>query len=136
MRRLKVLPAMQCDVGCGECCGVVPVTQEEYRKILHVAKSKGIVPIHQGVTCPFYQKGTCSVYDARPLSCRMFGHVEAMTCPRGYNTNIPEADVRRMIMANGEPKRVLHDVLIDYGLATAADVEKEILDYYGEPGDA
>lgn len=26
MKKLKVLPPMKCDVGCGDCCGIVPVT--------------------------------------------------------------------------------------------------------------
>lgn len=117
MRKLKVIPSMQCDVGCGECCGPAPATEAEYRKVLHVVRAKGIVPIKQGVTCPFYQEGTCAIYDARPLSCRLFGHVKGMDCPHGYNTNIPEKDAMRMILSRGEAKRVLHEALIEFGLA-------------------
>jgi hypothetical protein len=33
MKKLKVLPSMQCDTGCGECCGIVPVTVTEFATI-------------------------------------------------------------------------------------------------------
>jgi uncharacterized protein len=133
MRRLKVLPEMECEVGCGECCGIVPVTEQEYRKVLHVAKAKGIVPKLQGATCPYYQEGTCSVYDARPFACRLFGHVEEMTCFRGHNVNIPEEDAERMVAGRDQPKRLLHEVLIEQGLASSleelmAEAVKDIKD--------
>ena len=125
-KKLKVLPPMKCDKGCGDCCGVAPTTEAEYRKILHVIRAKGIVPKRQGATCPLYQEGTCQVYDARPLACRLFGHHEALGCSRGYNTNIPEKDVRRMIFANGKAERVTHEVLIEFGIVKT--LEEAVLD--------
>jgi Fe-S-cluster containining protein len=116
MKKLKVLPTMRCDQGCGDCCGIAPATEAEYRKVMWVAKQKGIVPLRQGHTCPFYQHDTCQVYDARPLACRLFGHVVGMECSRGYNTNIDPQDANRLIRANGMPNRVLHEALIDAGI--------------------
>ena len=28
------------------------------------------------------------MYEARPFSCRMFGHCTSMVCPHGYNRNV------------------------------------------------
>ncbi|MFI5296665.1 MAG: YkgJ family cysteine cluster protein [Polyangiales bacterium] len=115
-RKLDMLPAMKCDAGCGACCGPAPASEAEYQKVLHVARSKGIVPKRQGVTCPFFQGGTCQVYDARPFACRLFGHVEGMTCERGHNVNITPRDEYRLRLRHGDPKRVLHEALVDMGI--------------------
>jgi Fe-S-cluster containining protein len=114
--KLKMLPPMKCDRGCGGCCGIAPATEAEYQKVISVARAKKLVPLHQGITCPFYQDGACQVYDARPFICRLFGHSEKLECDRGYNTNVPEKDVHRMTMAHGKPTRVLHEALLEFGV--------------------
>ena len=115
-RKLKVLPPMACESNCGDCCGIAPATEAEYRKVLHVAKAKGITPKRQGLKCPFFQEGTCQVYDARPFACRLFGHVDRMVCTRGHNVNISPRDEYAMVMKYGPPTRVLHEALIDAGI--------------------
>jgi len=102
---------MKCDPSCGECCGIAPTTDSEYRRIEAFVVKHGVEVCDQGVTCPFYQKGRCAVYPVRPLSCRLFGHSEGMPCPHGYNTNIPERKVRRAIERGGGASRVLHELL-------------------------
>ncbi len=114
--KLKMLPPMQCDVGCGQCCGIVPVTKQEYEKVVFVARAKGIVPVSQGITCPFYQKGVCSVYDARPLVCKLFGHQASMECVHGYNTNVPESVGDKAVRQNGVTSRFLHEALVEFGV--------------------
>ncbi len=118
--KLQMLPSMQCDEGCGECCGIVPVTETEFRRIERYAKENGIMPVEQEEwgTCPMYQDGKCSVYPVRPLICRVFGHAEDLPCPRGYNTNVPQEEVNRMILANGQSSRIIHEMLpgFDEGL--------------------
>jgi len=121
MKKLKLLPQMKCDTGCGECCGVAPANEQEYRRALAVARSKKLVLKRQGPTCPFYQEGTCQIYDARPFACRLFGHVRGMRCPRGYNTNIQDHEAARMVIQNGVPTRVLHEVLVELGLAATLE---------------
>jgi Fe-S-cluster containining protein len=93
VKKLKVIPSMHCDAGCGECCGIVPAE-------------------HSDGTCPFYQNGGCAIYPVRPLVCRLFGHSgdPLMTCPRGYNVNVAERDVVRMLIANGKTTHVLHEL--------------------------
>jgi Fe-S-cluster containining protein len=105
------LPVMRCDSGCGDCCGLAPVTDQEYKHVVEYAQQNGITPLEQGVTCPFYQKGTCQVYPVRPLVCRIFGHTEKLPCSRGYNTNLPDRKIQKMVRHNGQTTRMLHEVL-------------------------
>ena len=90
------LPVMQCDPGCGECCGPVLCHEWEYQRVESYAKKHGLTPISQGSTCPWYQNGTCAVYPVRPFACRAFGHFQRLTCCRGYNTNVSRSEERRM----------------------------------------
>lgn len=121
MKKLKLLPGMRCDTGCGDCCGFAPCTEQEYRKVLWVAKCQGVTPKLQGQVCPYYQGDRCQVYEARPLACRLFGHQRAMRCSRGYNTNVSDEQGQRMVLANGKPTRLLHEALIDAGLVANLD---------------
>lgn len=108
---------MRCDAGCGECCGIAPATRTELARVVRFAKQCSIQPVEQGVTCPWYQGGSCAVYPVRPLSCRLFGHSAKLRCPHGYNVDVPERDIVRMVRANGECRYVLHDALSEFDLA-------------------
>jgi len=71
-----------CARGCGHCCHVsVPITQFEAR---YMGENLGIKPVElkQSVKhelseygshtpCPFLANGECSIYEFRPLTCRM-----------------------------------------------------------------
>lgn len=98
-RRLPIakpeFPPMRCDDGSGECCGPAPATQAELDRVVEYVIKNKLTPKDQGLTCPLYLNGRCSVYEVRPLVCRAFGHVDGMNCARGYNTNIP---------SNGQPE--------------------------------
>lgn len=63
-------PSVTCLRGCTACCGPVPVSEEE-RVILGLKKH------HTGWTemckCRFASPSGCTVYDKRPLTCRLFG---------------------------------------------------------------
>jgi hypothetical protein len=114
MRKLKVLPSMRCDDGCGECCGLVPATETEFQRVKRYIKEQGITPVeYNDGRCPLYQDGKCTVYPVRPLICQLFGHSEhpMMQCIHGYNVNIPEREVQRMVAANGMATHTLHDLL-------------------------
>jgi len=106
---------MQCDDDCGECCGPVMVTETEFQRVARFVKEHGIVPVDnpKELTCPLFIDGKCSVYSVRPMICKAYGHadMETLTCPRGYNTNVPREQVDRMLRSNGEPTRFLHDLI-------------------------
>lgn len=108
---------MHCDTHCGECCGVVPATETEFRAIERFIAEHGITPsAPTDGTCPLYQNGGCAIYPVRPLLCRLYGHTAdpLMTCPRGYNVNIPERDAVRMLRANGTTTHLLHELAPNY----------------------
>lgn len=122
---LAVFPPMRCDDNCGRCCGVVPCLESEYMAVVDYAAAHGIKPLDQGITCPWYQGGKCSVYPVRPLLCRVYGHAAepALTCPLGYNVNsiTPEAAKRLMRRAGyHKATKLLHNVLPEFAEDTPA----------------
>lgn len=113
-RKLPILPPMRCDAGCGACCGPVPVTEAELSAVRrHMARYR-VPAVDRGkLTCPFFD-GQCTIYEARPTLCRLFGHTAGLRCSRGYNTNaLPDATVRRALYRQGQATTTLHS-LIDY----------------------
>jgi Fe-S-cluster containining protein len=53
-----------CPKGCADCCGMVPFSRYEASRVpQRVAK---------GTTCPYLENGRCSVYESRPILCRIF----------------------------------------------------------------
>ncbi len=83
------------DVGCkGLCedsCGPIGASPVELRMLAW----RGVVPgdpmealeayLDGGPveSCPALVDGRCSVYEIRPLVCRLWGSVEEMPCPHG-----------------------------------------------------
>lgn len=118
MKKLPLFPAMTCVPSCTECCGLIPCTEAEYKKVAHVVRAKGIIPRAQGLTCPLAQEGKCTVYDARPNICRVFGHSERLVCPEGRNANGDEKAIQQFVMKGGLPTRLLHELLVDAGTIT------------------
>ena len=104
---------MKCDVGCGDCCGPVPVSLKRFKQIHAYVRENGIRPKEQGETCPLYLDGKCSVYAVRPGICSAFGHSESLQCSRGHNVNVEEALVQRVALSDGPPERLLHELLDD-----------------------
>ena len=77
-------------LNCGECCGPVPITMQEFTRIrakvmsLKVAERKRIKAQKRGLLeCPLRDKENkcCLVYEIRPWICRQYGHVPGMVCP-------------------------------------------------------
>ena len=106
------LPVMQCDPGCDQCCGPALCTESEYQTIVAYVAEHSITPIEQGVMCPMFQGGRCAIYPVRPMICRVFGHLERLHCPRGYNRNIPSSRERK-IFDGYKPTRCVHELLGD-----------------------
>ncbi|MFA4971564.1 MAG: YkgJ family cysteine cluster protein [bacterium] len=122
MKKLKVLPPMTCDPGCGDCCGIVPVTETEFQRVARYAREHAVEPLRQRITCPWFQQGSCAVYPARPLPCRLFGHTPGLACPRGHSAFVWEREIQRMMRANGKPVKLLHDVFPDFRNGMALDM--------------
>lgn len=94
---MEILPCQGCR---GLCCGPVPITQLEYKKIKKKIKS---MPnkIREELrnqerykgTCIFFDmnRDQCGIYSVRPKVCRMFGHYKGLACFRK-----PEAAVKEI----------------------------------------
>lgn len=121
------LPVMQCDSNCGECCGPVLCSEEEYQAVAsHIRKHKITAHRNGPDRCPFYQNGTCAVYEVRPLPCRLFGHIEGMTCCKGYNVNISKKQERRLMASYTAERgmRALHEIA--YGSQAFAMLARQL----------
>lgn len=72
----------ECD-GCGQCCGPVAITHDEYWAIKDYCSAKGIVWANRGLfVCGFLDEDNrCRIYEARPLLCRMYGITKELPCP-------------------------------------------------------
>lgn len=75
------IPTFTCIPGCNECCGVVPFTESEWALLTPEEQAKPLV----SARCQFATETGCSIYERRPLLCRLFGTVndQKMTCWKG-----------------------------------------------------
>ena len=76
------IPSFHCKEGCVRCCDnwVQCAPEEEQRcgKFEFCDRN-----------CPKLTDGGCSVYEDRPLICRLFASSEIMPCPYGYGPENP-----------------------------------------------
>lgn len=98
--------------GCrGMCCGPVPITEQELKKIKKKIKA---MPKKMSLdlknqqrlygTCIFYDEinDRCGIHSARPSICRAFGHYKNLVCFRK-----PTVSVRKNYIANELPIGIL-----------------------------
>lgn len=85
------IPEFDCKPGCFECCGPVPCHDWELEKLGvetgEFIAAKNLKVIEPG-KCQFIKDGKCSVYERRPLMCRLFGTIEDLQCPYGMRPDI------------------------------------------------
>jgi Fe-S-cluster containining protein len=104
--------AVECKKGCAWCChqAVFAVTHEflhlnEYVQgklspeqqdnILKKAREKAGLTLNKSVeeqlqvraACPFLDSGSCQVYEARPMACRIYLSASAASCKKEYDQN-------------------------------------------------
>lgn len=83
-RLRKAIPVMNCKSGCHDCCGPIMFSKWERNR---VPKLKVSV-----VDCPYLKNDGCSIYDERPIICRLFGatvEVPQIMCPHGCKPSKP-----------------------------------------------
>jgi len=75
--RLRI-PKMNCRAGCSECCGPVVFSKWEWAQVKEKRTASSL-------DCPYIENGQCSIYEDRPIICRLFGVSEAplLQCPYG-----------------------------------------------------
>jgi hypothetical protein len=92
-RLYQKIPTFTCRPGCGDCCGIVPFSPEEFARVRdrlpvgsEVLEADGnSYPVRSGsATCAFFDRG-CTVYADRPFMCRLFGTARdaRLKCPHG-----------------------------------------------------
>lgn len=75
------LPYMECKGLCQKLCGPILMARGELERIeAHVGE---IPRMGESLVCPLLRNGRCTVYDIRPLICRLWGLVRKMRCPYG-----------------------------------------------------
>lgn len=75
------LPTIACQGKCAQSCGPVMMSRVEWQS---VCRAGGERTVDLGVlTCPYLEQERCSVYEVRPMLCRLWGVVEEMPCPWG-----------------------------------------------------
>lgn len=76
------LPTIDC---CGKCvasCGPIVMAGIEATQLEgHTGQRLGVVD--DTMTCPLLKGGRCTVYEVRPLICRLYGVVWGMRCEHG-----------------------------------------------------
>lgn len=104
------IPEFKCVEGCSDCCGPVPMTRLEWLRLVKLTgqndkqlESKFYEGFRAGLSadesyyhaharCALLDKATnkCTVYEARPAICQLFGDVEheRMVCPHGRRPEV------------------------------------------------
>lgn len=76
------IPTIDCKGLCAESCGPISVSPDEWRRMKETGgKEPGVNP--KTFVCNMLKDGRCSIYQARPAICRLFGVVEDLRCPHG-----------------------------------------------------
>lgn len=85
------LPTIDCRGLCQASCGPVvqgrSMTEQELLRLQDAGGEKRGRQRRAPMTCPYLtaedETGRCSVYEARPIVCRLWGVVAEMPCPHG-----------------------------------------------------
>jgi Fe-S-cluster containining protein len=76
------LPTIACRGLCSDSCGPAPASIRERDRMERASGQRFTCGV--GATCSMLDEHRrCSVYELRPLVCRMWGVMESMRCPYG-----------------------------------------------------
>jgi hypothetical protein len=79
--RLQI-PSFACVPGCHDCCGPVTASSEEMSRLPVKSAAEHDAALAE-YNCVHLGPQGCTVYDQRPLICRLFGTTPSLPCPRG-----------------------------------------------------
>lgn len=85
-RIYRAIPTVECKGLCAEACGPIQMSPQEHQRIMDrgVDIPDGFDLLANGKSvCPALKDNRCTVYEDRPLICRLWGAVESMPCPFG-----------------------------------------------------
>jgi hypothetical protein len=78
----RQIPEFACIPGCHDCCGPVLASSAEMARLPEVSEAQREKALPNW-DCAHLAEHGCSVYEERPLICRMFGTTPRLPCPHG-----------------------------------------------------
>ena len=95
------IPSFECVPGCHDCCGPVTTSSEEMARLPRKTAAEQAAAMDE-LNCVHLGPNGCTVYEERPLICRLFGTTPNLPCPRGQGPETPiepavERQVHRLI---------------------------------------
>lgn len=110
-----VAPLSACQKSCSACCHVPIMMLASEAKFIgrEIGQTVADLPLEKrnldaptwqgdGNACQFMKAGTCSIYEFRPLACRLLFNMDrdALLCQHGDTPNmVPYADTSEFILA-------------------------------------
>jgi Fe-S-cluster containining protein len=79
-RLREQIPSFECVPGCHDCCGPVTTSSEEMSRLPVKSDAEHDAALDE-LSCVHLGPKGCTVYDERPLICRLFGTTPKMPCP-------------------------------------------------------
>jgi Fe-S-cluster containining protein len=76
------IPSFACVPGCHDCCGPVTASSEEMARLPVKSDAEHDAALDE-LNCVHLGPNGCTVYDQRPLICRLFGTTPSLPCPNG-----------------------------------------------------
>ena len=89
-RMYEAIPESGCKAGCFECCTNIIQFTEAEKQNMGGYEYRGV--------CSHLVDGKCTVYDRRPLVCRIFGTSEILKCKDCTADTFLSAEDTRSIM--------------------------------------
>lgn len=72
------LPRIECAGKCANSCGPVMMSRVEWQRVCRAGGERWAQA--DDLTCPYLENERCTVYEVRPMLCRLWGVVEGMPC--------------------------------------------------------
>ncbi|WP_338800324.1 YkgJ family cysteine cluster protein [Pseudomonas sp. RSB 5.4] len=76
------IPSFECVPGCHDCCGPVTTSPEEMARLPRKTRAEQDAAMDE-LNCVHLGPNGCTVYEERPLICRLFGTTKTLPCPNG-----------------------------------------------------
>lgn len=76
----RQIPSFECVPGCHDCCGPVTTSSEEMSRLPRKTPAEQEAALNE-LNCVHLGPHGCTVYDERPLICRLFGTTKTLPCP-------------------------------------------------------
>lgn len=112
------LPTIDCQGLCSESCGPIPAGDFEQRRLERESGKALSCPD----SCSMLVDRRCSVYDVRPMICRLWGVTEDLPCPIGCRPSrvlsVEEgySFLQRAFQIAGYPSKAWRDQLVNVDL--------------------